>query len=157
MNPTRLTAALASALLLAAGCGSSNRVWATGKVIKGGSNYVPPKGEHVDVTLIAIDVPSQSDKAVHAGDQFSADVDDEKGTFVIRGSDGEGIPPGKYRVAVTQKMSREAFDAAYPKPAPGITRETDRLDNRYGPETSSIIREVKTSGELVIDLDHPSG
>lgn len=34
----------------------------------------------------------------------------EEATFTVPGPDGRGIPPGKYRVSVTQKLKREAVD-----------------------------------------------
>jgi hypothetical protein len=56
-------------------------------------------------------------------------------------------------------MLREAFEAARPKARPGqkpITRETDFLDDRFGPSTSPIVREIKGPTEVVIDLDKPT-
>jgi hypothetical protein len=54
---------------------------------------------------------------------------------------------------VTQKRTREAFDASKPQPKTGEDRETDVLANKLGQKTSLAIRAVKTSGELVIDLE----
>jgi hypothetical protein len=45
------------------------------------------------------------------------------------------IPPGKYRIAVTQKGTREAFDAANPQTNKGAKRvdsETDTLGDQFG-------------------------
>ena len=88
-----------------------------------------------------------------------AEVDQATGTFSVPGRDRRGIPPGKYRIAVTQKMTRETFDATKPKSKGGkktLDRETDTLANRFGVETSPIVREVKGGENLAIDIDRPT-
>jgi hypothetical protein len=142
------------------GCGgSSNAVWVKGKLIKGGARYVPPQGHVVAVTFVATELESPEGQVVRSSEPFDADYNDDDGTFVVPGREGRGIPPGKYRVAVTQKMLREAFEAARPRARPGqkpITRETDFLDDRFGPSSSPIVREIKGPMEVVIDLDKPT-
>jgi hypothetical protein len=153
---------LALALLTAAavahtGCGGpSNSVWVTGKLLKGGAVYVPPKDQDVYVTFVGLEIKDESGKAIPGGEPFWADVDQESGTFSVPGNDGRGIPPGKYRVAVTQKMSRHALNSAKLRSKNGLSRETDMLDNRFGLDSSPIVRELKSSCELAIDLDHPT-
>jgi hypothetical protein len=140
------------------GCGEPrNTVWVTGKVLKGGNGYVPPTDHIVNVTFIGLEIQDVSGKALSSSEPFWAEVDQTNGTFSVPGPDGRGIPPGKYRVAVTQKLTREAFNAANPKPKKGVNREKDTLGNRFGPDTSPFVREVKTGGEVTIDLDKPSG
>ena len=81
------------------------------------------------------------------------------GRLSSRAAKAEEFLRGKYRVAVTQKMLREAFDAAKPKAKPGqkkITRETDFLGDRFGVSSSPIFREIKGKTEVVIDLDDPT-
>jgi hypothetical protein len=164
MDPTMTRIQLILALLIAplvacAGCGeSTNHVWVTGKLLKGGATYVPPKDQLVYVTLVGLEIQDQSGKTVQSGQPFWAEVDQESGTFVVPGTEGQGIPPGRYRVAVTQKIEREALNATKSQQKKGapVNRETDMLANRFGMGTSPIIREVKTRGELVIDLDHPT-
>jgi hypothetical protein len=162
MRRNRLVLALPLVLLVAPlGCGrSGNNVWVTGKVLKGGSKYTPPTGQLVYVTFVALEVKDESGKAIMGGEPFTADVDQANATFSVPGRDGYGIPPGKYRIAVTQKMTRETFDATKPQPKKGwkgVDRETDTLANRFSLESSPIVREVKTGEELVIDLDKPTG
>lgn len=148
-------------LAILSGCGGSgNTVRVTGKLLKGGTRFTPPDGHAIGVTFYAIEIQDPSGKSVRSSEPFDADVDDEAGTFRVPGPEGRGIPPGKYRVAVTQRMLREAFEAAKRRAAPGkkpITRETDFLDDRFGPTTSPIVREIHEATELVVDLDRPTG
>jgi len=54
-------------------------------------------------------------------------------------------------------MERMAFDATKPpRPKKGVDRETDMLGNRFGLVHSPIIREIKSSCNLEIDLDQPA-
>jgi hypothetical protein len=158
MRRLHLVLALLSAAFVASpGCGEpSNVVWVKGKLQKGGTAYVPPKDQVVTVTFVGLEIQDNSGKAIQAAEPFQAEVDQDSGTFSVPGTEGRGIPPGKYRVAVTQKMTREAYNAANPKPKKRVNRETDMLANRFGLDTSPIIREVKSSGEWTIDLDHPA-
>jgi len=158
MRSSHLVLSLLVLVLIATlGCGErTNTVWITGKLLKGGAKYVPPDGQTVSVTLVGLEVQDASGKPVQSGEQFWAEVDHTNGTFTVSGNLGQGIPPGRYRVAVTQKMTREAFHAAHPRPKRGDDREADMLKNRYGLTTSPIIREVRSGSELVIDLDRPS-
>jgi hypothetical protein len=57
---------------------------------------------------------------------------------------------------VTQRLKRESLDALKQGTKKRVTRETDTLADRFGVGTSPIIREVKTSQEVTIDLDRPS-
>jgi hypothetical protein len=163
MRPSHLVlSVLIASLVGSPGCGErTNTVWVTGKLLKGGVKYVPPEGQLVSVTLVGIEIQDNSGKAVQSSEPFWAEIDPTSGTFVVPGNEGRGIPLGKYRVAVTQKMSREAYDAKpHPRPTNSITRvdrETDMLKGRFGMAHSPIIREIKTSCELVIDLDRPEG
>ena len=149
---------LIAPLAAMSGCGEPrNTVWVTGKLLKGGAEYVPPTGQVVNVTFVGLEIQDNTGKPLPNSEPFWAEVDQANGKFSVPGTEGRGIPPGRYRVAVTQKMTREAFNAANPKAKKGLNREKDMLANSFGLETSPIIREVKTGGELSIDLDKPSG
>ncbi|GAC1450731.1 MAG: hypothetical protein NVSMB9_35370 [Isosphaeraceae bacterium] len=149
-------------LVAAGGCGDAdNTVWVTGKLLKGGAPYFAPRGQFVDVTFVGLEIKDPTGKATPGGEPFQADLDDNDGSFSVPGKEGRGILPGKYRIVITQRMTRVAFDASNPKQGHGHARrgnhrETDMLANRYGPDTSPILREVKKNGELIIDLDRPS-
>jgi hypothetical protein len=150
---------LMASLLTHPGCSGSNTVWVTGKLIKAGAGYAPPAGQIVYITFVALEVKDDSGKVLPGGDPFMAEVDQATGTFTVPGKERRGIPPGKYRIAVTQKMTRETFDATKPPPkkrTKGVDRETDTLANRFGLENSPIVREVDGSREITIDLDRPT-
>jgi len=149
------------ALLVAlSGCGGSgNTIRVTGKLLKGGAKYDPPPDQAVTVTFIALEVQDKDGKTVKTADPFLAEYEPEGGTFAVKSPEGGGIPPGKYRIAVTQKMKREALNAANPNPKSkkkGPDRETDMLKDRFGADTSPILRDIPQSTDLVIDLDKPT-
>jgi hypothetical protein len=151
--PIALFLALAPALLV--GCGSGNTVRVTGKLFKGGSPYQPPEGQNVTLAFYEIESQDASGKLVKRGDAHQADLNDSDGSFKILGPEGRGIAPGKYRVAVTQRYSREAFEALKGK-LKGMVRDDDLLQDKFGPMTSPIVREIYGSVDLVIDLDKPT-
>lgn len=74
--------------------------------------------------------------------EFESAAADEQGNYTVRGRDGQGIKPGKYRVVVRQ------WD---PDP-------TDKLEGKFAPETSQIEREVGESETTIdIDVSKPTG
>jgi hypothetical protein len=155
-----ILALLIGPLAAALGCGGrGNNLWVTGKLLKGGNKYIPPEGQLVYVTFVGLDIKDENGKPIEGGEPFQADVDQASGTFSVPGKEGYGIPPGKYRIAVTQKMTRETYDATKkpnqrPKPGPG--REIDTLGDKFGIDKSPITREIKASGEQIIDMDQPT-
>ncbi len=158
MRSRHLAAALMIPFAAASGCGSSDAVWVTGKLVKGGGVYSPPAGQTVTVTFLSMGGTDAAGKSSQGGDPYQAQYDPTSGTFEVPGPDGRGIPPGKYRVAVTQKLEREAFDAEKAKikdraRTVRFTRDADMLENRFGLSTSPIIVEVNGSEEVVVDLD----
>jgi len=155
-RPALAGLALAAALWLPGCGGGGNAVWVTGKLLKGGSAYVPPTGQTVNVTFVVMDAKDGAGKPVAGGEPFWAEVDQTTGTFTVPGQDGRGIPPGKYRIAVTQKLTREAFDAANKSRKRAVDRDADTLADKFGPGTSPIVRELVKPGEVVIDLDKPA-
>jgi hypothetical protein len=164
MRYHRLVLALSIiALIAVAGCGGgTNTVWVKGKLLKGGTRYVPPEDQLVNVTFVALELQDASGKSVQGGDMYTAEIDQETAAFEVPGPDRRGIPPGKYRVAVTQRMKREAFDAAKGKikdtaKKKTFTRESDMLGDKYGSSSSPIIVQVSRSEAVVVDLDRPNG
>jgi prepilin-type processing-associated H-X9-DG protein len=123
-------------------------VWVTGQLTKAGAKYEPPTGQFVYVTFVALEGKDASAKALSGGEAFMAGVDPATGSFSVPGRQRQGIPPGKYRLAVTQKMTREAFDAANPQPKKGakrVDRATATLGDQFGLDKSPIVREVRGS------------
>jgi hypothetical protein len=154
-----LTWLLFGLVLALPGCGGGNNIWVTGKLLKGGAVYVPPEGQNVYITLVAMETKDAAGKPMPPGDTYVANLDRKTGAFTVPGRDGWGVPPGKYRIAVTQKMSRETFDAVAAKAkkgTKGLDRETDTLGNKFGIETSPIVRELTGAQEIAVDLDSSS-
>ena len=118
-------------LVASPGCGGGSTVWATGKLLKGGTQYVPPKDQLVTITFIAIESQDPSGKSAQAGEPYQAEYDQASGAFTVPGPDRQGIPPGKYRVAVTQKLNRAAYDAANPKSNSKPKKRSPRPGCRY--------------------------
>lgn len=146
-------AKLALILLVAlgvTGCGSNVRV--TGKVSKGGQPVNPVKGMHMAVGFHPV-AEADGGKSKEP-DLYAANVKDD-GTFDVPGVDGDGIPPGKYRVSVILSTGRDRSGAK--KTGNVDTSEKDILNGAFGPDNSPIIREVKSSTYLEIDLDKPVG
>ena len=139
------------------GCGSGNRVRVEGVLLKGGSPLTPPEGASNQMVFVAMDVKGDSDKTIGANEPFAAVVNDD-GTFNVPGPDGTGIPPGKYRVSISQKYrTKHTIDKPKRPGEPTINRDTDLLRDRYSATTSPLVVEVTTSEKLTLDLDHPPG
>ncbi len=152
---------LTAAVISLPGCGGGgNGVKVYGKLAKAGAKYTPPEGQRVTITFYAIEAKDESGKKV-VNEPYVATLDADGESFEVNGPEGRGIPPGSYRVAVTQKMYREVFEKTKPTAAPGkppLTRESDFLQDKYGPATSPIVRDITASGNVgVLDLDKPAG
>src|SRR5262249_32288974 len=95
-----------------------------------------------------------SERSIGANEPFPATVNDEDGTFEVLGPDGRGIPPGKYRVSVTQKYrTKHTIDKPKARGEAPINRDTDLLGDRYSPSGSPLIVEVLDSTQIVVALD----
>src|SRR5271157_954208 len=163
MIPRNLALILVVALTLACfGCGNSNAIKVTGKLLQAGQPYVPPAGQRVVITLYVVDAKDASGKGIPAQEPFQAYYDPKDGTFVVPGPDGYGIPPGKYRISIFQGLTREGESKAPnvhkgpSRKAQVINRETDFLEGLFGPTTSPIVREITQGAELIVDLDKES-
>ena len=75
-----------------------------------------------------------------SGEQFPAAVNTDTGTFEVSGPDGKGIKPGRYKVAVTAGV--------------GVG---DYFGDKYAPDKTQVVRDVKPGEEVVIDLSKPQG
>jgi hypothetical protein len=150
--------AVAAALTTLPGCGSSNLIWVTGRITKGGAPFACPQDRKLGVTLIAIEAKGEGGKSINGGEPFPSQVNPEDGTFVVPGPDGNGIPPGRYRVALTLKPTATAVSEAQAKAGKRktINSDTDFFTKRYDPGNSPVVRNLETSCELAIDLDNPA-
>jgi hypothetical protein len=134
----RLRRLLAAALVLGLavpGCGGGPQLLKTrGRVVKGGTPFLPGPGEFVRVTFVPLLPAGQP-----VGDYYVAEYDSKDGTFRVAGKDRRGMPPGKYRVAV--ELDR---------------RRSDLLKGKFDAENSPFVFDVDGStDEIVIDLDRP--
>lgn len=108
------------------------RILENGLPIKVETTDLPPGDPGLQVTFIKLG-------GVDAGTEYNARITDAaNGSFDLIGADGKGIPPGKYRVAITL--------------APFGSESQDRLKGKYSRERSKIEVEVKPGEDVVIDL-----
>jgi hypothetical protein len=121
--------------LIALGCGNGF-VKAKGRVLKNGEPFRPGEGEALRIILAPMDPP-----AGNTYDSYAAEFHPEDSTFQVKGKDGSGLPPGKYRVSVELlKHKEDLFKGA--------------LNGRRSPLTCDV---TSASSELVVDLDQAKG
>jgi hypothetical protein len=145
--------------LAMAGCGSSQAIRVQGKLTKGGAKYSVPADQRLNLTFYSMEPFKDEKRTILAGEAYMAVYQSEDGTFTVSGPDGRGIPPGKYRVSLTQQLTREAVDKKnenLKRNQKIFERDTDMLQGRYS-EGSPIVVEIKDSSEVAIDLDNPKG
>lgn len=67
------------------------------------------------------------------------------GTFEIKSADEDGIPPGKYRIAITQMVVE------------GNAKGQDKLRGAFGPASTPFIREfTSNTDDLTLDIGKPA-
>lgn len=110
-----------------------------GKVTKGGEP-LSVRGREMGLGYVELQFFRIGDDGSVSTDPADAAVE-ETGDFTVRGRDGHGVPPGKYKITVRQL-----------DPAP----DNDRLGGRFNLQNTPIVREV-TGEEIVIDLARPEG
>lgn len=116
------------------GCGPS-LVHVKGKLTRSGRAVQIGPRQFAVLTFVRLD-----DEGL-AFDSFGAAFNPADSTFDVPGRrKHRGIPKGRYRIAFEQKRARG---------------EKDVLRGEFNPKTSPIVREIKKSGEINIDLDHP--
>ena len=124
----------ASIGLMAIGCGGDKKLRTQGRLLKGGQPLVLKPDQKVRITFVPI-LPDGKPPADH----YTALYDSEKGTFVAAGKDRNGMPPGKYRVAVEL-----------------ATKKKDDLKGMYDEDRSPFVFDIDSSTkEIEIDLDKP--
>ena len=135
--PLFLLAALA-VCAVSAGCGRSALVKVRCQILKDG---VPPEVQPGDSALVVF-LPFVEGGGVPDDSYLAKGVASVPWTFEVPGKTGDGIPPGKYRIAV--KHLRGA-------------RGEDVLEGAFAPDKSPIVREILESQELTIDVGKPEG
>jgi hypothetical protein len=157
MRSIKIKFILAGLIFALPGCDSSGTIKITGKVLKGNTPLVVPPGRKLGITLFALELKDATGKSLPNGGPYPAHFDPLSGRFQVLGPDGQGIPPGKYRVALQMRPTREALNnATYQRGKKSLFSEDDALTGHFRADNSPIIRELKESGELTIDLDRPA-
>lgn len=125
-------------VFLAVGCGQSGppRQVIKGKVAKAGE--VMKVKEQVGRLRLWL-VPLDSKGA----DITDAVVNAAEGTFEVKGPDGRGIPPGKYKFCLEWKD-----DFPFGK---------DKLEGKFNEANSKIIRDLPGTGDILLDVGKPEG
>lgn len=130
------------ALLACCGCGGGSEaekvVAVRGKVTRGGQTLTVA-GEEAGLGYVQVQFYRIDDAGAQSTDPASARVSTADGSFQLAGHGGQGIPPGKYRIAVRQ------WDP-YPE---------DKLQGKFDENTSPIIRTIDGDTTLTIDLENP--
>jgi hypothetical protein len=141
-----------------AGCGGGNGIWVTGVLQKGGEKYTPPEGRKLALYFHPI---GEGAPGKPAGEVEMAQYNESDGSFTVPGREGKGIPPGKYRIAVIETLRREALDEVNKSMNPKrgekrIDKDTNFLEETFGEKSSPLVRDLKTSTRLTLDLAKPS-
>ncbi len=158
MSRLSWTLVLLHLALAASGCGSSKGVSAQGKVTKGGGKYAVPADQSLSLTLYSTEPTNDGERTIPAGKSYMAAFNAEDASFTVPGPEGRGIPPGKYRVTVTQKLKREAVDKRNEKAERNkklFERDTDMFNGQYGELRSPFVFDVDGKTEMTVDLSKP--
>jgi hypothetical protein len=127
----RLISVICAGLLVVGGCSRDGKLQVTGKVLKGGAPLSVPEDEYVRITFFPVTEGGPPKNT------YAASYNHKDGTFRATGADGQGIPPGKYRIAVEHEKNRR-----------------DLLKGAYDGDRSPFVFDVgPTTRQLVIDLD----
>jgi hypothetical protein len=119
-------------VMTACGCGGSGTYQTRGRVLKGGAALTVVEPDFVRVVLVPL--PEDGRKVL---DWYVAEFNGSDGTFIVKGKDGKGMPPGKYRVSLElMKGRRDAFKGA------------------FDAERSPLVVSVQSgSDEITVDVD----
>ena len=129
-------------MFLVAGCGAKDgAVPVRGRVTNAGVPLAV-KNREIGLGYVELHFYRVNDDGSVDNDPADAAVE-ESGEFTVRGRDGNGLPPGKYKITVRQL-----------DPAP----EHDKLQGRFNRTNSRIVREVTgEEKDIIIDLSRPEG
>src|SRR4029077_18187191 len=117
--------------LLLSGCGGDGKLKARGQIVKDGAPFTVPEEENVKIGFFPIFPDGK-----RADNSYFAEYSNSDGKFKVVGADGNGLPPGKYRVSVEhQRKKKDLFKGAY---------DADRSPFVFDIDSSSK--------EIVIDL-----
>jgi hypothetical protein len=113
------------------GCGSSKTIKVTGRLVKNGQPYIITEKEGLRIFFAPEGMPEGK------YDSYSAEYDRSDGTFHVTGKDGEGMPPGNYRIALELRLNR-----------------SDEFRGEFSASKSPLTCLIDSSNrDIVIDLD----
>jgi hypothetical protein len=125
--------ALVLIALFVCGCNGDGRTKARGRILKDGAPFQLGEGEGLRIVFAPVAAEGTTYESYPA-------VFNKDGSFQVMGKDGKGLPPGKYRVSLEH-----------------LKKKTDLFNGAFAGDHTPIIREVSNgSGEIIIDLDHPT-
>jgi hypothetical protein len=118
---------------MVSGCGGGPVMLRTeGQLLKGGEPFIPEEGQNIQITFVPITKDGKPAKRT-----YYADVDQETGIFVPDGAQKNGMPPGKYRVAVAL-----------------MKKKVDLFNGKFDEQQSPFVVDVdEDTTEIIIDLD----
>jgi hypothetical protein len=140
------------------GCGRGDQIWVTGVLQKGGQIYDPPEGRKLALYFCLMKDGTPNEQT---GDVEMADYNSKDGSFTVPGSEGSGIRPGKYRIAVVETLRRETRDQLKKDGKAKLGQK--RIDNDtnflpiFGEKSSPFVRDLRTSTKLTLDMANPDG
>jgi hypothetical protein len=124
-------------LLFLAGCGRG-RINAKGRLFMDGKQFHPGENEFVRLVFVSADEGKVKKEGEEAS--FIAAFNSEDGTFQVTGAQGDGLPPGKYRVCVEVMKLKK-----------------DLLNGQFNAQNSPFVCTVATGKEdLTFDLAKPA-
>jgi hypothetical protein len=137
----KLFCGVALLLVLAVGCSSGPKlVKVKGQLKKGDQPFVVAKGAVFTMIFTPVDTAEKLPS-------YSADPPNDDGTFIV-GDRGKGIPAGKYRISIMEKIPGAAK----------IPPDMQKINAMFDGEKSKIVRELKNDEETVnIDVTKPEG
>src|SRR5262249_41752345 len=145
--------------LTVVGCGPK-RYKVTVKLLKDNKPFAVAPEDQVALTFYPVDSGDSS------GDKPSSypatAIDKAQGTYEVKGNDQKGWPAGKYRISIqvislpSYKPSKKLDEAGKPAGPPAGPVGVDKLRGRFG-VNSPITRTVESDGEIIINLDKPTG
>jgi len=130
-----------------AGCGDGiTRVTVTGKVVDGGEPYVIPEDEYEEGgCCVELEFCHLDESGEFEGDRFSV-IAKSDGSFLVDGYEGDGIPLGKYRVALrrpTGEMTEDGID--------------DLFNGKFEPDNSPFEFDITETQKEPIVIDISKG
>lgn len=137
--PRKLILGAAALVVFICGCSGQGLVRVKGQLLY---NEKPLEvSEKAGISIMFIKLEAGDKPAMYP----AAPLDRDDATFTVPGPTGRGIPPGKYRIAITQRMADD------------LPPEVEKMNEMFSRGNSAIEREVTNSDPIILDLSKPGG